>query len=272
MGLRAARDVAAFLADPVGAYVTGASFVVWVESPERLGMFHVGAFDRADEPALAQLFAIVVHPALAPRYDVLHDIADVSTFEQPAFEFFVGFLRQWVGELVPRIRKVAVVKPSGVAGAAFTGLFHEWVVPNFDAQLCATRAEAYAFLATPDDARDTIEEMGAATAGEPALRRLRAVLEADLRDASLMSVADAMSTSTRTLQRMLTANQTTFRQELMAARLRVAQSLLLARDDKIEAIAEELGFASSGAFSTMFRTAFGETPSEFRDRYRATRP
>jgi AraC-like DNA-binding protein len=267
-GLVAARDAAAFLASPIGAYITGASFAIWAESPERIGMFHIGAFDRADEPAITQLFPIVVHPALAAHYDVIHDISGVSTFDQPAFEFFVAFLRQWVRELVPRIRRVAVVKPTGVAGAAFTGLFHEWVVPNFNSQLCATRDEAYAFLAVPDDARDAIEEMGAATAGEPALRRMRALLEADLREASLMSVADAMSTSTRTLQRMLTACHTTFRRELLAARLRVAQSLLLARDEKVEVIADELGFASSGAFSTMFRKAFGETPSEFRERFR----
>lgn len=267
--MRPTTHVETFLAAPVGAYVTGASFLVWVESRERIGMFHIGSFDRADQPALERIFRLVKHPALSERYDLLHDISEVSAFDEAAFQFFVGFLQQWVHELVPRVRRLAVVRPQGVAGAAFSGLFHEWVVPRFDAKLCATRDEAYAFLAVPATARETLDVIAATAGGEPALRRLRAVLEENLAHASIASAATAMSTSTRSLQRMLAGSGTTFRRELLAARMRVAQTWLLARDDKVETIARELGFASAAAFSTTFRKVVGETPSAFRERFLA---
>ena len=260
-----AADAQTFLASPVGTYLVGASVVVWAESPSRIGMFHTGAFDRADQPMLQQIFPIVTHPALVDRYDLLHDIGEVSFFDEPAFQFFVAFLHEWVQRLAPRVRKLAVVRPSGVAGAAFTGLFHEWVVPRFDAKLCATRAEAYDFLDVPDATR---AELDAAGAREPALRRLREVLEANLTAASLEQVASALATSPRSLQRLLAANRTTFRQELISARMRVAQRLLLASDDKVEVIADAIGFTSAPAFSTLFRRIVGETPTEFRARFR----
>jgi len=270
--MRVAVDVPALLARPIDAYIVGKSYVAWVESPTFIGMTHLGSFDRADEPALEQIFPIAKHPALAERYDVLHDIGAVSVFDEAAFRFFVKFLHEWVHELVPRFRKLAVVRPGGVAGAAFTGLFHEWVVPRFDAKLCSDRAEAYAFLGTSADVCAKLDAVVEACAGEPALRRLREVLEANLAKATLVTAASAMSTSTRTLQRMLTANRTSFRKELMEARLRVAQTLLLERDDKVESIADELGFASPAAFSTMFRRFVGETPTTFRERFRSSRP
>jgi AraC-like DNA-binding protein len=260
-----AVDVQTFMTTPVGTYVVGASVVVWVQAPDRIGMFHVGAFDRSDEAALQQIFPLVTHAALAERYDLLHDIGDVSVFDEPAFQFFVAFLQQWVHALAPRVRRLAVVRPSGVAGAAFTGLFHEWVVPRFDAKLCASRDEAYDFLDVPSAAR---AELDAAGAREPALRRLRDILEANLTGASLEHAAGALATSPRTLQRLLAANRTSFRQELMSARMRVAQRLLLASDDKVEVIADAIGFASAPAFSTLFRRIVGETPTEFRARFR----
>jgi AraC-like DNA-binding protein len=260
-----AADAQTFLASPVGTYLVGASVVVWVESPARMGVCHTGTFDRSDESMLEQVFSIVTHGALAERYDVLHDIGEVSIFDEPAFQFFVAFLQQWVPPLVPRVRKLGVVRPGGVAGAAFTGLFHEWVVPRFDAKLCETRDEAYDFLDVPGAARADIDAAGA---HEPALRRLREVLEANLIGASLEHIAAALATSPRSLQRLLAANRTSFRQELMSARMRVAQRLLLASDDKVEAVADAIGFTSAPAFSTLFRRIVGQTPSEFRARFR----
>jgi AraC-like DNA-binding protein len=262
-----ATDASSFLASPIGTYIVGTSVVAWVHAPARIGMFHVGNFDRADMPALEQIFPLVAHPALAERYDLLHDLGAVAVFDEPAFRFFRGFLEQWVHELVPRVRRLAVVRPGGVAGAAFTGLFHEWVVPRFDAKLCGTRVEAYEFLDVSNDDRATLDDVAEASVRDPTLRRLREVLAANL-TASLIEVAAAMSTSTRTLQRILTANRTTFRRELVDARMRVAQKLLLERDDKVEAIAAELGFASAAAFSTIFRRIVGDTPTAFRERYR----
>src|SRR5688500_18293297 len=98
----------------------------------------------------------------------------------------------------------------------------------------------------------------------PELRRLRGVLAADLREATLERAAAALSTSTRSLQRYLAARNTTFRDELTRARVIAAESRLVEDDAPIKEIAIALGFESIAAFTSMFTRVVGEPPQEFR--------
>ncbi len=103
----------------------------------------------------------------------------------------------------------------------------------------------------------------------PLLFRLRALLDRHPADATVESAAQQLSLSTRSLQRRLIEAKTSFRAELLAARLRKAQRLLAATDLKITAVALDVGCASSQHLSAMFRKMTGESPSVWRSTHRA---
>jgi AraC-like DNA-binding protein len=268
--LRASGSVREFLADPIGAYITGRSFAVWAQTPARVGSILLGPIERSDHAALTELFALARSPALADSYDALHDLGAAETLDRASFEL----VEQFLSTPALRPRRFAVVRPQGLAGAAFAGLFHDRVRPHTDGALFATRDEALVWLGVPadDPARVQLDTMIDSIAQiPPELRRLRSVLAADLREATLERAAAALSTSTRTLQRYLASQDTTFRDELTRVRVAAAESLLVTDDLPIKEIAIALGFESIAAFTSMFTRAVGESPLEYR-RLRSAAP
>ncbi len=263
------KTASALLRDPIGHYVVGGSLAIWVQHAERIGMFHTAsAVDRADHPMLVEAFPLPTSPLLAPRYDLLHDLATVDRLDQSAFTFFEGFLAQSVEAIAHRVRRLAVVRPPGLAGAAVAGMYDHWVAPRFDARLCDSRHDAYEFLRVSSGDRQVLDALsdGAATV---TLRRVRDHLARDLVSASLDRLAARIGTSVRSLQRVLTSHATTFRDELARVRIQLAESRLLESDDKIEVIGRDLGFSSAPAFVRMFERATGCSPHEFRRRARS---
>lgn len=50
--------------------------------------------------------------------------------------------------------------------------------------------------------------------------------------------------------------------------MRVAAQLLIATDDKVEAIARAVGYATASRLAEAFRKLLGETPAEYRAKRR----
>jgi len=96
------------------------------------------------------------------------------------------------------------------------------------------------------------------------LVRLRGWLDGHVTDATLASAARAVARSRRSLQRDLHLAGTTFRAELLDARVRQAKRLLLHTETSLTEIAHDVGCASLQHFSIMFRTHTGEPPSQWR--------
>jgi len=265
--VRAASTVEAFLAEPIGRYFAGRAFVAWMHDARLVGASHFGAFDEGDEPALRRLYGLALHPALVPPYDVIHDLGAVDVLDRRAFDAHAAFLAEHMPKLAGRVRRLAVVRPTGLPGAAFTGLFHDFARPAFEAELFADRVAALAWLGVPEVVR---AEIGDAVASfervAPLLGRLREHLARDPRGATLARAAKALGHSARSLQRHLASEGTAFRDELMCARVLAAKARLVDSDDKIEVIARELGFRSVAAFTAMFGRIAGEPPQEFRRR------
>src|SRR5262249_44082429 len=86
------------------------------------------------------------HAVRAGRCAVLPDPGGVDGPDRRAFEVLAGFRATHMPELASRTRKLAVVRSAGLAGAAFTGLFHDFARGRFDAELFADRASALAWL------------------------------------------------------------------------------------------------------------------------------
>jgi transcriptional regulator GlxA family with amidase domain len=78
--------------------------------------------------------------------------------------------------------------------------------------------------------------------------------------------------SQRTLQRRLCAAGTTFKDELLRARVRAAQTLMLTSEDNLTAIALEVGCASLQHYSALFRRLIGVSPSAWRKRFASKDP
>jgi AraC-like DNA-binding protein len=101
----------------------------------------------------------------------------------------------------------------------------------------------------------------------PFVVTLRAFLEERRGAATLGETARAMDTSPRHLQRRLREASTCFQQEEQWAKVRVAKTLLLGTNYDIKRVALEVGCASPQHFGTLFRTATGQTPGQWRARH-----
>ena len=99
---------------------------------------------------------------------------------------------------------------------------------------------------------------------EPRAARAAAVLRANPgRKMSLGTLARQAGASPRTIERLFRA-QTSMTFAKWRERLRLLHALrLLAGGEAVTNVALELGYASTSAFSAMFRRAFGTTPSRY---------
>ena len=114
-------------------------------------------------------------------------------------------------------------------------------------------------------------ERGDAPALDRSLQReLFTFIEANLRDPDLKtgSLADAFSTSSRTIQNCFSAIGTTPSAFILKKRLeRAADHLLTDSEATITDVAFEYGFNDSAYFSRCFRQQFGAAPREWRLRH-----
>jgi len=264
--LRRFDSASAFLADPVRAVVSRRTFTLCIQNPERICAIHYGPGDPEDAAVISGLFPVVAHPALAERYDVFHDLANVGPIAEYMYAFVENFLRATIDVLARRVRRVAVVRAPGLDGAAIAGVFHQHIAPRLDARLCETHAEAYAWLGLTVGEMNELDALRAELAGPALLRRMRGAIERQLDMATLASIAVQLGISERTLQRQLSTYGTSFRDELVRARIGVAKTRLLETREKVESIALTLGFASTASFSTSFHKIVGVAPSAFRAR------
>ena len=103
-------------------------------------------------------------------------------------------------------------------------------------------------------------------AGADALiARLEAVVRARP-GADLASVARALAMSVRSLQRALSERDTSFNAVRDRVRLLLARERLQAAHTKVELVAREVGFASTGHFCHWFRARTGDSPGAHRRR------
>nr|WP_234476710.1 AraC family transcriptional regulator [Paraburkholderia aspalathi] len=81
-------------------------------------------------------------------------------------------------------------------------------------------------------------------------------------------VCERLSLTRWSLQRRLAAEQSSFRDVLMRARIQHARDLLAYTHAPIKEVSEKIGFASTAAFTRFFTRACGCPPKQFRERHR----
>jgi AraC-like DNA-binding protein len=261
-----ASTVDAYVRDPIGRYVAGSWYVVWVDSPRLAGAAFFGRPDARDLPTVARVTTLPQTWSDPNGYDILVDWSSIDGLDPLAFTGLSTHLKRVLDTTI-RLRRAAVVRPPGMTGAIVAGVFHE-DVPRSRAALFTDRVEAVAWLGLAGDVRKRVEHLlDHHCAAPPFLQALRDRL-ARRGGATLASEARALGLSERTLSRQLHEAGTSFRAELERARVRAAEALLVDTELKLDAVARQVGFASRTHFSQFFRRATGESPSEFRARRR----
>lgn len=96
--------------------------------------------------------------------------------------------------------------------------------------------------------------------------KVRRILHASFRYQfpDMESVADKLNLSSRTLQRKLAGEQTSFKQVLQEARFEIAKKLLRQKALTVSEISFTLGYSDLGNFSRSFKKYMGVSPLEYR--------
>jgi AraC-like DNA-binding protein len=231
-----------------------------------LGSLHVTLLHgRATGDTARELVAVLERQPFEARRLSLFDASATEAIETEAFTVLTEHQNRRRDDLARVVIRQAIVTPSGMPGAIVTG-YRAVFDFAYPVAYFAERGAALTYLERADAAAE-IDELAALVAGDPTVRRLRALLESGA-TATLADAARRLAVSERSLQRHLRSAETSFSDELRAARIAIAKRLLVETDKKLAAIAVEAGCASLQSFSAVFRRATGETPSEFRERRR----
>jgi len=266
-----------FASDPVGRYVSGNEYVHFCATPELWGVVLWGRPDAAVARALGQSLVFELQAPAVPHASLV-DASRLLGSDTGSFRALERFMTHFQEALRRWVMRLALVRPPGLSGAMVAGVFE--VVPRpypvrvFDGVEAAVQwLDAEGRLgAGPIEVVDSIATLHAeAERSTPLVVRLRSFLESRLSGIDLADAARALGTSDRSLQRRLREADTSFSAELGAARVRVAQRMLLSTDTPLTRIALEVGCASLQHFGVLFRKVTGEAPSAWRDRERSRR-
>jgi AraC-like DNA-binding protein len=192
------------------------------------------------------------------------DLRRLTSVDAGGFERIREYLVEH-GRLHNRlVERQVLLRPTGFMGAVVTGFYGVNEAP-YPTRVVATPAEAAAWLGRPEVAHllDELDLEVRRLIGGPTRTALRALLLDEL-SLSLAVAAKRLGLSERTLQRRLDEERTSWKEEVRAARIERAKSLLVDTDVKIGAVAAEVGCASAQSFSALFRRMTGQTPGEFR--------
>jgi AraC-like DNA-binding protein len=264
--VKPAAGIDDFLADPIGRYVAGASWLYFY-ADEGLCGFTLWA--RPGEDDLKRLVRVLAVELGAKPHASLVDTRRVEAIDAGAYAVLGDYVARNWDALGAAVTSLAIVRLAGYVGALAEG-FYRVATPPYPVQLFAELGEALAWLGRADDAleRELDALHAVATGASPFVRDLRALLDARPGQIELSEAARVLGTSERVLQRRLREDATSFRAEVGLSQVRVAKVLLVTRDAKLSEIAQHVGCASLQHFSTLFRRLTGETPSDFRARHR----
>jgi AraC-like DNA-binding protein len=256
-----------FLRDPVGRCVRGPTYLVWCFDPTICGTLYWGRPTESQARALLPLLGIDAHPAMRPPIDVLTDCRWVRRIDLAAFRVVRSYACTRIVDYAKRIRRHAIVQHDGIAGAAIAGLY-PMLRPRHPWRPFTNRLDAFAWLKRADAAKVAVAlDRAMPFPPDDPVEGLRLLLAERAPGApSLAESAKALSVSIRSLQRALHTSGSTFRAEVARARMELAEELLVERDEKLDAVAVDAGFASRTSMERVFRRLTGAAPGKARPR------
>jgi AraC-like DNA-binding protein len=261
--VHAAADPDTYRRSPEGSYVVLPHALVFCARPSLWGFALWGCPSETDVRRIVPLLALEL--AAAPHASLV-DARRLEAGDPRAFAVLTGYLRDHWEAFRARVTRLALVRPPGLLGATVAGFYQVAGAP-YPVRVFDELEAAASWLRAPV-ATELEAAIAAASRLPPVLLELRRWLDGHLGDPSLARAARAVSRAPRSLQRDLGIAGTTFQRELDAARIRLAQRLLVETDSPLTEIAYDVGCASPQHFSTVFRRVAGVSPSSWRHRTR----
>ena len=255
------RDTSAFLAEPLGRALVARQHVIWSASPTQGGTIVWGDCGLPEAEAITRAWDYEAR--FATPYDAVVDMSELSFVEPSGFRVVERDMRGRLPVLAQRIRRQALVRPRGMAGAIVAG-FYPMLAPSFDWRVFDRREDAYAW-AFGADGSALLEQLEELVASERAaaddVARLRDAMRNSIEEAiTLATIARSIGRSARSLQRTLADAGTTFRAEAARVRVERAREMLERSELKVESIARAVGMRSPSSFVATFRALTGMTP------------
>jgi AraC-like DNA-binding protein len=261
-------DLVAFHAHPAGRYVAGRTWMAWCWDRTLVGSVQWGRPSEEDVRDLLACYDIL--DSLADKFDVVTDSSRMVGVSVAGFAAVTSYVARHLTKLITRIRRQAIVIPPGIIGAAVAGMYPLLgSAPRW--QAFTSFPMAFEWLDT-DVARAAAPEITRViheTVRRPTIVvALHEYLATRLVHATLEGAARTFGMATRSLQRDLARANTSFRAELETVRVEAACRRIAETEDKLEAIAADLGYSSASHFGARFRAVMGLTPTAFRARHR----
>lgn len=263
-------SVEELLTAPEGRYLSGRTWLFFCAPAGLVGTLVSGSPDEAAMRRLTEVYTAYGRMRAGDRpRGTLFDASGLEFADASSFRVLVDYFAAHAGPLAPLIDKLAVVHGGGYAGAVVAG-FRDVVRLRPSVRVFAARADALAWLGHAD--ADSVAAIDALArlldGGDPWLCELRARLRGSLVDADAPRLARELGMSRRSLQRRLQDAGTSFQRELQRMQIEVASQRLVSTDEKVTAIALDVGCGTLQHFCQLFRRHIGETPTEFRRRHR----
>lgn len=246
-----------------GTYCAGRCFLYFWSG----GLAGTVLWGKPSEEDAARLMRCWERELTQPQHDSLVDAHRLEGVDAPAFEIAVRHVGGSLDRYRAVVRAQALVRPEGLLGAVVAG-FHSVLPRSWPFKVFTEPRAAFEFLGRTDFALlDELDALQAQLSGvAESIQELRAALLPRLRDAELPNIAKALGISPRTLQRRLAEAGSSFQDELAEARVREGERLLRETELSVKAIAADVGCASAGHFTALFKKRTGETPAAFRER------
>lgn len=254
-----------FLEATAGRFTVVGSSFVWCASPELCGVCLWGEQTLAETESVLQVFEQYPRQ-MAERFAIVLDTRGVDRVDPVALARLFRWVVEHRDDLAQHLWLQANVIRAGPVGFLLTGLLPvaQWSLPY---RLFHEPREAFHAVGGGDALCEEVEAIATRLRDEPgALRQVRQLL-AERHDLRAHQVSRALGTSQRSLQRLLAHHGTSFHAEVVAARLEHAKRRLSSSDDKLAAVATEIGI-SERSLTILFRSNTGATPAEWRRRHR----
>jgi AraC-like DNA-binding protein len=268
--MQRAASLGAFLKQPAGTFLAGRAWVYFCVRPDLFIIVFFGRLARDDVEALTGALAVELSEQIAPHRSLV-DARLLRGADPGAFEALGAYVVRHGRQLSAQVTRNALVRPEGMTGALVAG-FYNVVARPYPVSVFEDCDSALAWLGEPPSplAKELAAAVDHVAGVDTTVGALRGLLAANL-DLSAVQAGRALAMSERSLQRRLQGAGTSFRKELLAARLDEARRRLLDGDDPVSDIALEVGFSSLQHFSNAFRLATGDAPTAWRSRLRNNR-
>jgi AraC-like DNA-binding protein len=258
-----------YVADPVGKYVAGPTYLVWYKNARLSGMVFWGRPEP--EQVACVIRAIDINAEGGPRASLV-DVRGVESVARPAFELLAHYVQSNTEKLRRRLSAQALVRPDGLVGVTVAGFYRVLGHPH-PVEVFTDPYQALTWLGAGDQSPVILEVDKLVAAAGNAASIVRAIqahfLRNPSRHLSLDEVAARLGISPRALQRELRKAKTSFQAEQNRAQVHYAKSLMLNTSRDIKQVAFEVGCSSPSSFDVLFRRVEGESLSAWRNRIRS---